>query len=123
VPAISRFRRRAGIARAKSRSLSSGISAISGDYSAFEQLASRLLGALASFSPKGTDGRPWTVQSARAALEGKGSPQARAGSNLECDLASRGWLTGCAFAMRRDGEQSYGFELTFYPGGKPPPGN
>ncbi len=90
-----------------------------GDYATLEKLDAQLRAWLPSFPLLSSGGRPWSAAEERPRLEGKGTPTMRVARPIESDLGPRGWLFGQAFAVKPKGEQAYGFELGFHPGGRP----
>lgn len=60
--------------------------------------------------------KPWSVEDARARLEGKGNDKMKAGVMFTAQVPARGGLVGKALAFKLRDTQHYGFELTWLPG-------
>ena len=91
-----------------------------GNWAAFERLDELVRAWLPSFSLREPDGTPWALAAARPQLEKRGTLQMSVARTVESDLGKRGWLFGKVFALMKDGQETYGFDLGFHPGGRPP---
>jgi len=92
-----------------------------GDYAAFGELEQEMRAQFPSVGEwTDTLGRPFSLESARPRLEGKGNERVMMAVPIGGEVTGVGEVSGKAIAFNRDGSQHYGFELYWRQGGYPP---
>jgi len=91
-----------------------------GDYTAFGELEQVMRAQFPSVVEwTDTLGRPFSLDAARARLEGKGNERVMMAVPIGGEVPGAGIVSGKAVAFNRSGTQHYGFELYWRQGGYP----